>query len=118
MKSGQVKIDGKPFAPKTPLEACRAGIAFIPEDRRNEGIVSQMDIAEESLPCFHGSVGQKGIIDKKEEGSRFEEIRDALNIVCTGQKQAGGRELSGGKPAEGSYRKMDDRATSRCLSLY
>ena len=95
MKSGQVKIDGKPFAPKTPLEACRAGIAFIPEDRRNEGIVSQMDIAENLSLASTDLWARKGIIDKKKEGSRFEEIRDALNIVCTGQKQLVG-ELSGG----------------------
>lgn len=95
MESGQVKIDGKPFAPKTPLEACRAGIAFIPEDRRNEGIVSQMDIAENLSLASTDLWARKGIIDKKKEGSRFEEIRDALNIVCTGQKQLVG-ELSGG----------------------
>ncbi|MFR9063012.1 MAG: hypothetical protein ACLVJO_04170 [[Clostridium] scindens] len=50
------KVDGKPFAPKTPL-GVRAGIAFIPEDRRNGDRIA--DGHCEISPCFRGSVGQK-----------------------------------------------------------
>lgn len=95
IKSGTVKIGGKLFAPKSPLHACRAGIAFIPEDRRNEGIISQMDIAE-NLSITSTSLWAKGgIIDKTLESDRFQNIREDLNIVCTGKKQLAG-ELSGG----------------------
>ena len=36
IEDGQIRIDGKSFVPQNPLSACNAGIAFIPEDRRNE----------------------------------------------------------------------------------
>lgn len=95
IKSGTIKIDGKSFVAKSPLEACEAGIAFIPEDRRNEGIVSQMDIAENLSLASTNLWARKGIIDKKQETTRFESIKKTLNIVCTGKKQLVG-ELSGG----------------------
>lgn len=95
IKSGTIKIEGKPFSPKSPLHACRAGIAFIPEDRRNEGIVSQMDIVENLSLASTSLWARKGIVDKKLETVRFGKIKDALNIVCTGKKQLVG-ELSGG----------------------
>lgn len=95
IKKGRIKIAGKPFSPKSPLEACEAGIAFIPEDRRNEGIVSQMDIGENLSLTSAKLWARHGIIDRRKEKSRFEEIREALNIVCTGKRQLVG-ELSGG----------------------
>lgn len=95
IKSGTIKVDGRPFSPRNPLEACKAGVAFIPEDRRNEGIVAQMDIGENLSLATTNLWAKRGIIDKKLENDRFDKIRDALNIVCTGKKQLVG-ELSGG----------------------
>lgn len=95
VKSGSFKIEGKPFVPKSPLHACKAGIAFIPEDRRNEGIVAQMDIGENLSLSATRLWAKRGLIDRKRENSLFEDIREALNIVCTGKKQLVG-ELSGG----------------------
>lgn len=95
IKSGTLSIDGKPFTPKSPLEACKAGIAFIPEDRRNEGIVSQMDIAENLSLTSTNLWAKKGIIDKKLETRQFQNIKESLNIICTEKNQLVG-ELSGG----------------------
>lgn len=95
ISKGTIKIEGKDFKPKSPLSACRAGIAFIPEDRRNEGIVSGMDIGENLSLATTNLWAKHGIIDRKLEDKRCKEIIDALNVVCTGKKQAVG-ELSGG----------------------
>ena len=95
IEDGQIRIDGKSFVPQNPLSACNAGIAFIPEDRRNEGIVAQMDIGENLSLTATKMWAKHGIIDKKKEKSRFENIREALNIVCAGKNQLVG-ELSGG----------------------
>lgn len=95
IKSGSMKIEGQPFAAKSPLQACKAGIAFIPEDRRNEGIVAQMDIGENLSLSSTRLWAKRGLIDRRRESTFFEDIRKALNIVCTGKKQLVG-ELSGG----------------------
>lgn len=95
VKSGSMKIEGQPFAANSPLHACKAGIAFIPEDRRNEGIVAQMDIGENLSLSSTRLWARRGLIDRRRESTFFEDIRKTLNIVCTGKKQLVG-ELSGG----------------------
>ena len=44
LDSGEVRMDGRPISIKAPIDAIRAGIAFVPEDRRNEGILREMSV--------------------------------------------------------------------------
>ena len=92
---GSVKISGQVFTPKSPHHARKAGLAFIPEDRRNEGIVSGMEIAENLSLADTDLFAKKGIISRKIEKSRSNGIIKALNIVSTSARQLVD-ELSGG----------------------
>ncbi|MFA9380721.1 MAG: sugar ABC transporter ATP-binding protein [Acetanaerobacterium sp.] len=94
-KSGSMKIGGRHYEPQSPLNARKNGIAFIPEDRRNEGIVANMDISQNlSLANTH-LWSKNGIINRLLERTHSSSIINALNIVCTDCKQLVG-ELSGG----------------------
>lgn len=95
ISNGTIFIDGEAFKPKSPLEACEKGIALIPEDRRNEGIVAQMDIGENLSLAATELWAKKGIIDRKVETEHYDKIKDSLNIISTSKKQLVG-ELSGG----------------------
>jgi ribose transport system ATP-binding protein/rhamnose transport system ATP-binding protein len=37
--SGEMTLDGKPFAPRSPAQAVKAKIGFVPEERRAEGLI-------------------------------------------------------------------------------
>jgi ribose transport system ATP-binding protein len=37
--SGEMTLAGKPFAPRSPARAVKAGIGFVPEERRAEGLI-------------------------------------------------------------------------------
>lgn len=51
--AGEVLLDGKRVRFKTPSEALRAGVAYVPEDRHLDGLVSGFSIAENvSLPII------------------------------------------------------------------
>ena len=39
MSGGEVRVDGKVFAPRSPGEALAAGVALVPEDRKRQGLV-------------------------------------------------------------------------------
>ena len=43
--AGRVEVDGKRLAAGRPLAAMRAGIGFVPEDRRQQGLVMDLSIA-------------------------------------------------------------------------
>jgi ribose transport system ATP-binding protein/rhamnose transport system ATP-binding protein len=47
--SGEIRLDGKPFAPRRPADAIRAGIGFVPEDRRVQSIVPDFSVRENLL---------------------------------------------------------------------
>ena len=93
--SGTIMIDGKEYHPKSPLDAGKYGIAFIPEDRRNEGIVAPMSIRENISLAATKLWTKLGIINKKTEKQETKDIIKALDIICTGENQIVG-ELSGG----------------------
>ena len=43
IRSGAIELDGKPFVPRNPDRAARAGIAYLTEERKIDGIVPQLD---------------------------------------------------------------------------
>jgi len=94
-QKGTILLDGKPFNPRSPIDARKAGIAFIPEDRRNEGIVGDMSISQNLSLADTELWAKHGIIDRKFEKKQSNSIIQALNIICTGIKQRVS-ELSGG----------------------
>lgn len=66
---GEVKLLGQPLKARTPQEAIRAGIAYLPEDRKSQGLFLQMavgdNISMNVLPRFtaggmlqHGRIAQ------------------------------------------------------------
>ncbi|HEV1287242.1 MAG TPA: sugar ABC transporter ATP-binding protein [Bryobacteraceae bacterium] len=44
--SGSVCLHGREIDPRSPAEAMRLGIALVPEDRKKEGLMMQMSVAE------------------------------------------------------------------------
>jgi len=47
--SGDLLLDGKPFAPRSPSQAIRAGLGFVAEDRRRQSIVPDLSVRENLL---------------------------------------------------------------------
>jgi ribose transport system ATP-binding protein len=43
--AGSITLDGRPFAPKSPGAAVRAGLGLVPEERRTEGLVLPKSVA-------------------------------------------------------------------------
>jgi ABC-type sugar transport system ATPase subunit len=51
--AGVIEINGKPVAIRSPSAAMKAGIAYVPEDRKGDGIVPSMTVRENiSLPVL------------------------------------------------------------------
>ncbi|BFG81125.1 sugar ABC transporter ATP-binding protein [Paraburkholderia terrae] len=93
---GQILMDGRPLRLRSPESAISAGIAFVTEDRKHEGLVLMHSIAQNvTMASFERKGSRFGILS-----SRFEqnETRDAITrmkIRTAGPHQAVGN-LSGG----------------------
>jgi ABC-type sugar transport system ATPase subunit len=46
---GEVKFEGRPFTPRAPAQAIRAGIGFVAEDRRRQSVVPDLSVRENLL---------------------------------------------------------------------
>ena len=65
--SGSITFDGKPFR-STPKKSIRAGIGFVPEDRRGQGFIPLLSTTRNVALTNYDIIGKKGLaIDEKEE---------------------------------------------------
>ncbi|MEO5820114.1 MAG: sugar ABC transporter ATP-binding protein [Vicinamibacteraceae bacterium] len=60
---GSIAIDGKARAIRTPAEAVRLGIAYVPEDRRQHGVIGAMSVAANTTLASLGRVARFGFLD-------------------------------------------------------
>ena len=73
---GQILVRGTPVAIHSPADAIRAGIAYVPEDRRQHGVVLDMSVAANASLASLARVSRRGLIDRRaerESASRYVE---------------------------------------------
>jgi ribose transport system ATP-binding protein len=93
--AGTISVSGRQGAPRSPAAAIRAGIGFLSEDRKAEGIVPELSVRENiSLAVLH-RLGAGWQIDRKRERELAASMIKALGIKVAHMDQPI-RELSGG----------------------
>ena len=94
--SGEFKLFGESLVKYDPCYLTESGVARIPEDRTNEGIIGEMELWENFLGEQLRSKAKSGfIIDKKQAVSNAEKLIQEYDIRCEGPF-ASTRLLSGG----------------------
>jgi ribose transport system ATP-binding protein len=80
-ESGQIIIDHHPRKINSPKQAVSEGIALIPEDRKNHGVILSMSIKENISMTMIKSVANKiGIVKQSEEKSIVKKLIRKLQI--------------------------------------
>ena len=75
--AGTIAIDGTAQAIRTPADAVRLGIAYVPEDRRQHGVIGAMSVAANTSLASLGRLGPRrrlGLLDRaaeRAEAQRF-----------------------------------------------
>ncbi|HUF99059.1 MAG TPA: sugar ABC transporter ATP-binding protein [Ilumatobacter sp.] len=64
---GSVQLNGTPVPPHNPRAAIAAGIAFVPEDRRQQGLVTDGSIAQNVASVIRGGLTQLGLLTTEAE---------------------------------------------------
>jgi galactofuranose transport system ATP-binding protein len=94
-KAGKMTFAGHPHAPRQPADAIQAGIGFCTEDRKVEGIIPDMSVADNMMLALRPALGRSGIVDEARSRDIAARFIAQLGIKCTGPDQKI-RELSGG----------------------
>lgn len=93
--TGAVTLDGRPYAPRRPADAIRAGVHLVPEDRHADALVPGWSVAQNiSLP-FLKSLSKAGLVQRSKEDALGRATIDALGVVARDEHSTV-EELSGG----------------------
>ncbi len=93
--SGEILIEGVSVKIKSPTQAMKLGIAYVPEDRGTQGLVREMKIRENLSMAVLDSFTRFGFVMKRNERKSGEELIEQLNIIATSGEQVVNK-LSGG----------------------
>jgi rhamnose transport system ATP-binding protein len=93
--SGDVLVRGRPVVVRSPGGAIEAGIGYLPEDRKQHGVVPEMAVDQNVSLASLGGVARTGLIDRARERSQAQRYVDQLRIK-TASVGADVESLSGG----------------------
>jgi len=80
MDSGSIYINGKKASIKTPTCAIKYGISFVPEDRKEQGVILRMSVKNNiSLACLP-KLANNGVVSEYKERNLTKELKDKLTI--------------------------------------
>ena len=94
-EAGEMRIAGERARPREPSEAIALGVGFCSEDRKLEGIVPDMSVAENLTLGVLPKLTRYGVVDEAERRRIVERFIQRLSIKTSSPEQKI-RELSGG----------------------
>jgi ABC-type sugar transport system ATPase subunit len=95
LNSGEVTVGGQVLRARSPIDAVRAGLALIPEDRQRTGLARLLPILQNTTIASLDRVSRAGWIQRKGEEAVVGSLIGRLRIRAQSPGQLAGR-LSGG----------------------
>ena len=93
--SGELKIHKKNLSISAPIDAIKAGMAFLPEDRKEEGIIEDLSVQENIILALQVKQSMFKLLNKKDQEEFAQRYIDILDIK-TPSKDTPVKQLSGG----------------------
>ncbi|MGC9395964.1 MAG: ATP-binding cassette domain-containing protein [Anaerolineae bacterium] len=93
--SGEVFLHGNPMHFGHPREAIKAGVAYMTEDRKGNGLILIQDVKQNITLANLREISRRGVMDNNAEIQVATEYKDSLNIRTPSIEQTVGN-LSGG----------------------
>ncbi len=95
LDQGEIKVDGSPVSLKNPEAAIQAGIAVVPEDRKQDGLLLTRSVRENLSLMTLEKIQKWGLLSDSTEKKAVNRAVNLLNIKTPDLSQAVGN-LSGG----------------------
>ena len=92
---GEIYVEGKKVEFKTPRDATKAGLAYVSEDRKHNGLILIQDIKFNVTIANLDKLLERNVVNENEEIIQVNDYKKSLNIKAPSIKQLVGN-LSGG----------------------
>ena len=93
--SGQIRLNGKTLQLGSPISAIQAGMGYCSEDRKAEGIIPELSVADNLVLAALPQIARNGVVSAEKRRQIVEEFIKVLGIKTSSPDQPI-RELSGG----------------------
>ena len=93
--TGTLKVNGKEVKINTPLDAMKAGMAYLPEDRKKEGIIADLSVRENIILALQAKRGMFKLMSRKEMEEAADKYIELLQVK-TASRETPIKSLSGG----------------------
>ena len=90
-----VRVGGTAYVPHSPIAAIKAGIGFVTEDRKEQGVILSRPVRENITLASMGKVSRNGFVDGPAERAEAEESIQRVGVRTPSIEQKVGN-LSGG----------------------
>lgn len=87
LRAGEIYMNGKQVYPRSPREAINAGIAFLPENRKADGLFFNFTGAPNTSSAALKRLTTFGLLNKRREGEMFRDYVDDLQIAVSSAAQ-------------------------------
>jgi ribose transport system ATP-binding protein len=78
--AGEVLLDDRPLSIRRPVDAIAAGIGYVTEDRKSQGLVLGLSVRENVTLVHLGKYARGGIISRTAEEAAVKELMEELKI--------------------------------------
>lgn len=92
---GELKVNGKTLTARHPLMSMNAGMAYLPEDRKNEGIIADLSVRENLIMALQAKCGIFHLLSRKQQEEFTDKYIEMLQIK-TASRETPIKSLSGG----------------------
>lgn len=93
--SGELKVNGQRLAANAPIDSIKAGMAFLPENRKDEGIIADLSVRENIILALQARQGLFKLLSRKEQEEFADRYIELLKIK-TASRETPIKQLSGG----------------------
>jgi ABC-type sugar transport system ATPase subunit len=80
IESGKIRLGGREFLPKSPRTALEAGLGLLPEDRKQEGLMMQMSVRENTTMASLGRFQRFGFVNPRAESYASEPVHRRIRL--------------------------------------
>ncbi len=93
--SGDLYVNGKKMQIAAPIDAMRVGMGYLPENRKEEGVIPELSVRENIIIALQARRGMFRLLSKKEQEEFTDKYIDVLKIK-TADREVPVKQLSGG----------------------
>ena len=86
-ETGEIRVHGKPVRIESTVDALRAGLGFVPEDRKEQGLILKMSVRHNTSIAALSSVAKGWFIDRGAENALSDEYVAKLRVKTPSNEQ-------------------------------